>query len=172
LAVVKMRSMARECAGRSGRHAVVMTTFLAVALVAMFMLSNAAEAASGPKQVRGVVRDVDGKLIEGIPMTINIRWAGNDTVRSTLTDTSDETGYFSVTFGPAAWDIGDRIQVIGTHSGNQESNSTIANVAPMQWCNITFPYAIPEFGSLIGFVIAGGLVAAVATVFLVSKRKK
>lgn len=145
---------------------------LSVALVAMFLVSYGASAATGPKQVRGYVRDVDGRLIQGISVTINVRWASDDTVRSTLTDTSDETGYFSVSFGPSNWDIGDRIQVIGTHQSNQQSNSTTADDLPFQWCNVTFPYAIPEFGSVIGFAIAGGLIAAVAVVFLVSKRKK
>lgn len=167
-----MRSMARGCAGQRGNVAVVLTTVLAVALVAMFLVSYGADAATGPKQVRGYVRDVDGKFIEDIPITFNVRWASDDTVRSTLTDTSDETGYYSVTFGPSDWDIGDRIQVIATHGGNQESNSTTANSVAFQWCNVTFPYAIPEFGSMVGFVIAGGLVAAVAAVFLVSKRKR
>jgi len=167
-----MKSLVRGCAGQKSRVAIALTMVLAVAFVAMFLLSYGVSAAIGPKQVRGYVRDVNGDLIEGIPITFNIRWASDDTIRSTLTDTSDETGYYSVTFGPSAWDIGDRIQVIATHSGNQESNSTTANSAAYQWCNVTFPYAIPEFGSVIGFVIAGGIVAAVATVFLVSKRKK
>lgn len=145
---------------------------LSVALVAMFLVSYGASAATGPKQVRGYVWDVDGRLVQGISVTINVRWASDDTVRSTLTDTSDENGYFSVSFGPSDWDIGDRIQVIGTHESNQQSNSTTADDLPFQWCNVTFPYAIPEFGSVIGFAIAGGLIAAVAVVFLVSKRKK
>lgn len=146
---------------------------LSVALVAMVLVSYGASAASGPKQVRGYVRDVDGRLIEGIPVTVNVRWASDDdTIRSTLTDTSDSDGYFSVSFGPSDWDEGDRIQVIATHGTNQPSNSTFADGLPYQWCNVTFPYAIPEFGSYIGFAIAGGLIAAVAVVFLVSKRKK
>lgn len=167
-----MRSMATNRNCPCSRGAFALTAALAVALVAMLLVSYGASAASGPKQVRGYVRDVDGRLIEDIPITINIRWASDDTVRSTLTDTSDGTGYFSVTFGPSDWDIGDRIQVIATHGGNQESNSTTADSLPFQYCNVTFPYAIPEFGSIIGFVIAGGLIAAVAVVFLVSKRKK
>lgn len=167
-----MRSMARGCPGHRGRMAAALTMALTVALVAMFLVSYGVSAATGPKQVRGYVRDVDGRLIKDIPITINIRWASDDTVRSTLTDTSDEDGYFSRTFGPSEWDIGDRIQVIATHGASQESNSTTANDLPSQWCNVTFPYAIPEFGSVMGFVIAGGLIAAVAAVFLVSKRKK
>jgi hypothetical protein len=167
-----MRSIGRECAGYRGRAAIVLTMALSVALVTMFLLSYGASAATGPKQVRGYVRDVDGRLIQGIPVVINIRWASDDTVRSTLTDTSDVNGYFSVTFGPSDWDIGDRIQVVATHGANQESSSVVADGFPFQECDVTFPYAIPEFGSIVGFAIAGALIAAVAAVFLVSKRKK
>jgi hypothetical protein len=167
-----MRSMARGLSGNSGRAALVITMVLTVAIVAMFLVSYGVNAATGPKQVRGHARDVDGRLIQGIPITVNIRLASDDSVRATLTASSDEDGYYSVTFEYTQWDIGDRIQVIATHGANQVTNNTTAIDFPFQWCNVTFPYAIPEFGSVIGFVVAGGLIAAVAMVFLVSKRKK
>ncbi|HEX7391982.1 MAG TPA: hypothetical protein VF374_03420 [Thermoplasmata archaeon] len=170
-----MRTMARRGSGTRARVAFAFTLTIAIALVAMFVLSQSVQAASGPKQVRGYVRDVDGLLINDIPITINIRRASDNTVRATLTDTSGalgEDGYFSQTFVYSDWDIGDTIEVIATHGANQESNSTVATVWPYQWCNVTFPYAIPEFGSIVGFLIAGGLIAAVAVVFLVVKKKK
>jgi len=164
--------MARGLAGSKGKAVLVFTMALTVAIVAMFLVSYGVNAATGPKQVRGYARDVDGRLIQGIPVTINIRWAGDDSIRATLTASSDENGYYSVTFEYTQWDIGDRIQVIATHGANQVSNSTVAVEFPFQYCNVTFPYAIPEFGSIVGFVIAGGLIAAVAMVFLVSRKKK
>lgn len=168
-----MRKMARGSGIKHRRVAAVLTMTLTVAVIAMFLVSHGASAATGPKQVRGYIRDVDGRVLEGIPVTINILLASdNNITRATLTTTSDATGYFSKTFGPADWDVGDRIQVIATHGARQESNSTIAIDYSYQWCNVTFPYAIPEFGSSVGFLIAGGLIAAVAAVFLVSKRKK
>jgi hypothetical protein len=167
-----MRSMAKGLAGNKGRAALVLTMVLTVAIVAMVLVSYGVNAATGPKQVRGYARDVDGRLIQGIPVTINIRWASDDSVRATLAASSDENGYYSVTFEYSQWDIGDRIQVIATHGSNQVSNSTIADDFPFQYCNVTFPYEIPEFGSMIGFIIAGGLIAAAAMVFLVSKKKK
>lgn len=167
-----MRTMARGGNGTRARAAFALTIAITFALVAMFLLSQSVEAATGPKQVRGYVRDVDGRFIDGIPITINIRWASDNTVRATLTDTSDVDGYYSQTFGPSDWDIGDTIEVIATNGGDQESNTTLATVLPMQYCNVTFPYAIPEFGSIIGFVVAGGLIAVVAVAFLFVKRKK
>ena len=167
-----MRMMARGGNGTRARAAYALTLAVTVALVAMFLLSQSVEAATGPKQVRGYVRDVDGRFIDEIPITINIRRASDNTVRATLTDTSDVGGYYSQTFGPSDWDIGDTIEVIATNGGDQESNTTLATALPMQWCNVTFPYAIPEFGSIVGFLVAGGLIAAVAVVFLVVKKKK
>lgn len=167
-----MRTMARRGSGTRARVASAFTLTVAIALVAMFLLSQSVEAATGPKQVRGYVRDVDGRFIDEIPITINIRRASDNTVRATLTDTSGVDGYYSQTFGPTDWDIGDTIEVIATNGGDQESNTTLATVLPMQWCNVTFPYAIPEFGSIVGFLVAGGLIAAVAVVFLVVKKKK
>ncbi len=164
--------MARGLVGSRGRTVLVFAMALTVAIVAMFLVSYGVNAATGPKQVRGYARDVNGSLIQGIPVTINIRWAGDDSIRATLAASSDENGYYSVTFEYTQWDIGDRIQVIATHGANQVSNSTVAVDFPFQYCNVTFSYAIPEFGSIVGFVIAGGLIAAVAMVFLVSKKKK
>jgi len=175
-----MRTMARRGSGTRARVASAFTLTVAIALVAMFLMSQSAQAATGPKAVKGYVRDVDGNFINDIPITVNIRRASDNTVRATLTDTSkyvevdgeDWNGYYGVTFGPSDWDIGDTIEVIATHGANQESNSTVATVIPFQWVNVTFPYAIPEFGSIVGFLVAGGLIAAVAVVFLVVKKKK
>lgn len=164
--------MARSGISTRTRATFALTMAITFALVAMFLLSQSVEAAIGVKNVRGYVRDIDGNFIEDIPVTINIRRASDNTVRATLTDTTDEIGFFSQTFAPADWDIGDTIEVIATHGGNQESNTTLAIDFPTQYCNVTFPYAIPEFGSMIGFAVAGGLIAAVAAVFLVVKKKK
>lgn len=141
-------------------------------LVASVLMSGMALGGSSEKVVRGYVRDTDGRPMESVSVTVNIRLASDDSIRTTLTELTDETGFYSLTFGPFDWDLGDRIEVIATHGSNQESESVVANSDVIQYVDITFPYAIPEFGSVVGFVIAGGLIAAVAMVFLVSKRKK
>lgn len=174
-----MRKMAIGGNSTRARAAFALSFAVAIALVAMFVMSQSVQAATGPKAVKGYVRDVDGNFINDIPITVNIRRASDNTVRATLTDTSkyvevdgeDWNGYYGVTFGPSDWDVGDTIEVIATHS-SQESNSTVATIVPFQWVNVTFPYAIPEFGSIIGFAVAGGLIAAVAVVFLAVKKKK
>ncbi|HXK37266.1 MAG TPA: hypothetical protein VJ553_06815 [Candidatus Paceibacterota bacterium] len=87
--------MARRGNSTRTRVAFAFTLTVAIALVAMFVLSQSVQAASGPKQVRGYVRDVDGRFIDEIPITINIRRASDNTIRATLTDTSDVDGYYS-----------------------------------------------------------------------------
>jgi len=149
-----------------------MTCFvILIFAVALILASYNVIAASGPKQVRGYIWDIEGRNITGADITINIRWESDDTIRSTLTDTSsDPLGYYAVTFAPANWDIGDRIEVISTYLSNQESNSTTATSMPYQWVNVTYPFVIPVFGSTLGFLVAGGLLGAVAVVMLTRKQ--
>lgn len=137
-------------------------------VVAMMIAPAIVSGASGPKQVRGYVWDSAGRDVEGADVTVNIR---DPDIRATLSDTTDATGYYSVTFGPSDWDIGDTIEVIATYLSNQETNSTSANSNPFQWVNVTYTFEIPEFGSIVGFLVAGSLLGIVATVFLVRKRK-
>lgn len=171
-AVVLMDSRVNGCARLRSGTALVLSMGLTAAIVAMLLVSQGVSAATGPKQVRGYVTDVEGNFVQGIPLTINIRWASDDTVRATISAVSDEDGYFSETFEYSQWDVGDSIQVIATHDGNQVDESVTATDFPYQWCNVSFNYEIPEFGSVTGLLIAGGLIAAVAVVLLVSKGRK
>jgi len=144
--------------------------------LAMFTLvgSDDASAGDGLKIVRGYVWDKVGRTVEGADVTVNIRWASDDTVRSTLTEATNSDGQYSLTFGMSDWDIGDRIQTIATYNSAQEDNSTIAtssNVWPIQYLNVTFAFEIPQFGSTLGLVIAGGAIGAVAVVSLVVLRR-
>jgi len=145
--------------------------------LAMFTLvvSDDASAGDGLKIVRGYVWDKVGRAVEDADVTVNIRLASDDTVRSTMTETTDSVGWYSVTFGMSDWDIGDRIETIATYNSVQEDNSTTAtssNIWPIQYLNVTFAFEIPQFGSTLGLVIAGGAVGMVAVVSLVVLRRR
>lgn len=156
---------------RARRLATVIPVIIAIAFAAMYLLSGFAQAASGPKVVRGYIRDNEGTVLQNADVTINILYP-DTSLRSTLSDTSDSSGFYSVTFGNSDWDIGNTIQVIATYSSNQERNSTLANANPVQYVNVTYPYVIDEFGSALGLIMAGGAIAAVAAVFLVFFRRR
>ena len=139
--------------------------------IGMLLAPGIVSAASGPKNVRGTVWQNNGSKLVGADVTVNIRWASDDSIRSTLSDTTDGNGFYSVTFAPALWDIGDRIEVISTFSTKQESNSTGAISAPVQYINVTYTYEIPVFDSIWGFAIAGGALAVVGVALLAWKKK-
>jgi hypothetical protein len=124
-----------------------------------------------PKPVRGYVWDSEGTLISGADVTVNIKQGV--VIRSTLTDTTDSVGLYAVSFLAADWDVGDTIEVIASFSSQQTPpNSTAATSALVQWINVTAPFEIPEFGSMAGFIVTGGLLGAVAVVALVYFRKR
>jgi len=142
---------------------------LSISIIALIVVSSNASAASGPKVVRGYVWDSVGRTVEDADVTVNIRYAAGDAVRSTLSDTTDSSGFYSVTFGPSDWDIGDRIEVIATYNAAQESNSTTAIDSPLQYVNVTYSFEIPEFGSMVGFLASAGIIGIVGWVAI---RKK
>jgi hypothetical protein len=70
------------------------------------------------------------------------------------------------------WDIGDMIQVIATFDSKQEPNSTVATSVGPQWVNISFKFVIPEFGSYLGLLIAGGAIGIVGIAVVSMKRRR
>lgn len=135
---------------------------LAAASLVAFNSSSAYVAGTGPKIVRGYVWDSVGNPVEGANVTVDIM--NGPSVRSTLNDTSNATGLYSVTFDPSDWYEDDGIEIsaeLGIYVG---TNSTTANAAAAQWVNATMGFVIPEFDSLFGVVLlTGGMFVAAAT---------
>jgi hypothetical protein len=136
------------------------------------MVSNVAIAATGPKIVRGYIWDDAGRLVEGAEVTINMLAQSDSSVRATYSETTPATGYYSVTFDMGEWDIGDMIQVIATFDSKQEPNSTVATSVGPQWVNVSFDFEIPEFGSYLGLLIAGGAIGIVGIAVVSMKRRR
>jgi hypothetical protein len=145
---------------------------LSVALaISILLVSGSGTAAINPKPVRGYVWDSAGTLVDGADVTVNIKQGV--VIRSTLTDTTDSAGFYSVVFLSGQWDIGDTIEVIASFSGDQtDPNSTAATSALVQWVNVTFDYVIPEFGSTTGLLVTGALLGAIGVVALVYFKKR
>jgi hypothetical protein len=158
---------------RNMRFAYAMTAVLALAMVGMVLLAHTSSASIYPVVVRGYVWDNKGNTVPDTPITINILYQSNGSVRSTWTTTTSSIGFYSKSIDPSGWDIGDTIQVIATHGADQRSNSTVATDAAIQYVNVTFPYEIPEFGpGLIGLLAAGGAVAAVGVALTIYLKRK
>jgi hypothetical protein len=172
--VVDLEESGQSCLRIRALISLVLSACFALAMFTL-VASDDASAGDGLKIVRGYVWDKVGRTVEGADVTVNIRWASDDTIRSTLTEATNSDGFYSVSFGMSDWDIGDRIQTIATYNSIQDDNSTIAtnsNIWPIQFLNVTFAFEIPQFGSTLGLVIAGGAVGAVAVVSLVVLRRQ
>lgn len=144
-----------------------------VVIVGLLLMSQSTSAYLWPKNVRGYVWDNAGRPVPDTPITINILWESNNSVRATYTATTDSIGFYSKSVIASDWDPGDKIQVIATHAGDQRTNTTDATVDALQYVNVTFPYEIPEFGqSWAGIVVAGGAIAAVGVALLIFWKRK
>ena len=149
----------------------VLIVSLMISAVAMMAPSQGA-AGDFPKLVYGYVWDQAGTPLVGAEVTVNML-RPDDSVRSTETDTTLSEGDYMVSFDPATWMIGDRVQVISSYMGNTDDNKTDPILAEgPQWVNITYDYVIPEFGSAVGLLFTGALIGLVAVVALVYFKKR
>ena len=162
--------------GRRTGTTLSVITVAAVMLTAILASSSQTSAGDGVKVVRGWVWDNAGRNVTDASVVVTI-WEDETKTnqRSTDSEQTDENGFYSLQFGPSDWYVGDYIEVVCTYNGNQEPNYTYAVsslVAPFQYVNITYDFEIPEFGSVIGLVLAGSAIGAVAMVALVANQRK
>jgi len=149
-------------------RSVALVSMALITIVALSMTASeqAVAANIGPKAVSGIVYDSGGDPLPGASVTVTV--VNNTTHLQTFVDSafSDGDGFYTVTIAPNTWDAGDTIEVTATFGGDQATNSTLADGEPFQTIDVQFSLAIPQFGSWIGLAAAGGLIAAVAIVFL------
>ena len=155
----------------NGRIPAATMAVFAVAAVAVLLMSGFASAA-GPKVIRGYTTDSADRPLEGTDVVLEV-WTPLNTLRHTESIPSDENGFYSFTLSSfdGDWNDGDTFKIIATYSGNQKTESELDNGSPLQWINVTFPFEIPQFGSLLGFGIAAGGIGLIAMVFVVKRRK-
>jgi hypothetical protein len=164
-----------EIVVRSNRRIAVfgLSSFFVLSILAVTLLGSISTMAGiGPKAVQGYVYDNAGNLLGGATVTVVIIDKTTHLVRDTLTDTTGLDGYYSVSFAPDKWDIGDTIRARATSGSVQsEANETLATADEYQNLDIHFTTAIPQFGSVLGFGVAAALVCAVGLAFVSRQRK-
>ncbi|MEA2054492.1 MAG: PKD domain-containing protein [Candidatus Thermoplasmatota archaeon] len=91
-------------------------TMVAIAVITIISISSFAEASSNPLPIYGYVT-YDGNGLSGIEVR-----ATNERTGGTLTETSDENGAYTVTFGGPVygWEVGDTIKLKARGTGNYE----------------------------------------------------
>jgi len=154
------------------RFAAVMLSAMSVTIVAL-LLSSSYASAEGIKIIDGYVKDSVGRILVGANVVLEV-WTPASVLRFTDSYVADENGYYSFTLSSMDNEFhdGDTFEVTATYNGNQESVSVVDDLQPHQQIDITYPYEIPQFGSLLGSGIAAGAVGLVAMVFVVKRKKQ
>ena len=155
---------------------ILVTIILLVALAVVLtivsksdMPKRASETASMDLDVVGTVRDSGGTLVPGAAVTVT-----NQRTALFYTNTADENGQYGVTIPDSAWAEGDIILVHAeTGSAQGDAQGTAHDVSPwLLQVDVNLSTAIPEFGSLLGALVAAFMVGIVAIVALGGKSRK
>ncbi len=149
--------------------------FAAVSLIAFIafcgLVSLAATDVSAEtviKIIDGHVYDPNGDPLEGADVSVSIY--NGATWINTYSTTTDQDGFYTITIAPSDWNVGYNITVEATFNSEQVSDTIVADATFGQTVDLQFPLGIPQFGTIIGFFVAAGLIAVVAIVFLKKKR--
>lgn len=155
---------------------ILVTIILIVALAVVLtivpksdMPKRTSIAATMDLDVVGTVRDSVGTLVPGAAVTVT-----NQRTGLIYTNTADEIGQYGVSIPDNVWLEGDVILVhaeMGSATG--DAQGTAHDLTPwILTVNVNLSTAIPEFGSLLGALVASFLVGIVAIVALGGKRRK
>jgi len=156
----------------SGSGARIATYLIAcavlVACLAMIM-PRGVSANIGPYVVSGTVTDSAGRPISGADV-VAVMKNGTTTVDSQSFKTGGD-GVYSITLATDMWKPGFTVTSTATFNSAQVSSTITVTDDPFPTINLQFPFEIPQFGSVLGFVAAATLVGIVAVVFLAKKSK-
>jgi hypothetical protein len=133
------------------------------------IMPNSVSANAGPYVVDGKVTDAAGRPLVGADVTVVMK--NGATPIDTQTTTTDGDGFYTVDVGHDLWVPGYEVISTATYNSVQTSDNTTVGIDPFATIDLQFPFEIPQFGSILGFVAAAGLVGVVAVVFLARKSK-
>lgn len=122
------------------------------------------------KTVRGQVLNETNGPIMGLLVTVTVM--NGESVRTVLTNLTDASGVYTVTFVNDEWFVGDTIIVNTTYDNRTEENSSIATTAVEQELNLQFIPIIPEFGLLRIALVASAIGITIAVVALYWRRRQ
>jgi len=125
-------------------------------------------AVTGPLTVWGYVYDFSGQPLEGANVVVTVERTGATSSGVTGIDGKYQA---SPDFSTTEYDIGDTILVVANYNSNPETNSTkvLEDLGVLQ-IDVLYTYEVPEFGTILGFLVAAGLVGMIA-IYSVSKRR-
>ena len=141
-------------------------TLMFVAFALVLTPSQVSAAEDAPLTVYGYVTDAGGAPVEGAGILVE----NLDQTVSAQSTTTDEDGFYTVDFPMADWTEGDLIRTTATF-GTPESAQDYApsGIVAILQIDVQFSFAIPEFGSAIGVLIASVVIGAIA-VYKVRKK--
>jgi len=140
---------------------------LAFILTALALVPEHAAAQGFPKAVIGTVRDQAGTPVQGA--LVIVKMFDGTTEKDSQSATTNTLGRYTTTFGDAV--AGWRIEASATYNSQTETNITTCDGVATQTVDITFQFEIPEFGTMLGMIVAGLALGIVAVTVLSRKRK-
>lgn len=152
---------------RRFRAVTVVAAFMIMGLAAVPLMADNAAAGPGPLVVYGFVYDSGGAPLEGADVVVEVLESG-----ATQSDTTDSAGRYDVSFTLSDWEVDDTVETTATFGSWVESETGVATSATVLQIDITFAYAIPEFGSFAGVVVAMALIGSVAVISMRRQRAK
>jgi len=126
---------------------------------------------TGPLTVWGYVYDFSGQPLQGANVVVTVDRTG---ATSSGVTGSDGRYQASPDFSTSEYDILDTIRVVANYNSNEQVNTStvpvdIDDTGVMQ-VDVHYTYEVPEFGTMLGFMVASALVGMIA-IYSVSKRK-
>lgn len=149
---------------RNKRLLAILSFELALLVCLGFVLDNAARPAisgTGPLDVYGFVTDSAGTPIPNADVTVTVLSTMAVRTCSTASD-----GSYQVAFLTSDWNSGDTVQVVVVYNTVQEIRTGVADDLGNMWIDVQFSFEIPEFGSVMGSMVAIAAVAFVAVLFI------
>ncbi len=86
-----------------------------------------------------------------------------------MSTTTDSGGFYTQTFAPTDWEVGDTIKVTATKGVESGSATTTATGDPTQQVDVTLTAVVPELGS--PALAAVGMLAVVCAALILAKRR-
>ena len=154
-------------------RAMRVAVFALAACIALMSVSSLvsvpASAGLGPLPVSGYVKDDAGRVMEGVPVVVACK--NGSTTTSTLSTTTDVYGFYTVTFAYNVWELGYNLIATATYGSEQVTENITITQEWGEQIDLQFPFEIPQFGTVLGFLAVAAMVGVLA-IFLLPRRSK
>jgi len=145
-----------------------MGTLLLVPVAAISLNDAHTLAGTGPLTVWGYVYDFSGQPLQGANVVVTVVETGFSTSGVTGSDGKYQG---SPDLNATDYSNGDTIRVVANYNSNTQANTSLVVDDPgVMQIDVKYTYEVPEFGTLLGFLVAAALVGMIA-IYSVSKRR-